>query len=392
MQRDQERPTMDAFGDKLKKTVERYLGILLALVLLGALWSTALGRLSEQSTAETLLTRAGTDIINPVLTANNSGIGEAFYQQLQGTAKRAPQHRAPDRLPESHVPGKAIAGKSFADGSRVIYAAVADAYYRLGPNGVFALPPQLQQVVSGYTPFVQQATSGVKSPLPSLPIPQLPAFATNLYTTVGITPTTLTAEGHATSTSRSLWFWLIAGVLALILVLMNTGWDRLWSIAWPLFHSSWHIALFGLIATVLVNVKAAASDTLFADPHAHQWHLHDGLLRRGGLGIALVIVSMVGNRVAPAGRAEGCTTRNSPRRRRMRHQPTPTTPPRQQATRHMRRMAAAIQHRATPQLRMSQGIAPHPLTAEQPPMSGAASPSADDAPPPAYPSQNPPRP
>jgi hypothetical protein len=300
MQQEQARPSMNSFGSKMKASIERYVAFFLALVLLGALWSTALGRLSEKSTAETLLTRAGTDIINPLLTANNSGIGQDFYQQLQTTAKAHPNDALPIGFLKLGIPGKDIVGKSFTDGSRAIYASVADTYYRLGPNGVFSLPPQLQQVVSGYTPFVQGSTSGIKSPLPSLPIPQLPSFASQLYTGVGITPTTLTAEGHATTTSRSLWLWLISGVLALLLVLMNTGWNRLWSVAWPLFHASWHIALFGLIGTVLVNWKSDQAKpylpilTLFSGNFLAVFYV------AAVLGIALVVVSMIGNRVAKA--------------------------------------------------------------------------------------------
>src|SRR6185437_14525789 len=64
----------------IRKIITRFAGIILALTLLGALWSTALTRVSDRSTAVDLLTRAGTDIINPLLTANGSGMGPALYQ------------------------------------------------------------------------------------------------------------------------------------------------------------------------------------------------------------------------------------------------------------------------------------------------------------------------
>jgi hypothetical protein len=310
-ERDQGRPSMDSFTGRLKSSAERYIAFFLALTLLAALWSTALGRLSERATAEELLTRAGTDIINPLLTANNSGIDGALYGQLQNAAQAHPNTALAIGFLKISIPGKAIAGKDFAAGSRVIYAAVADAYYRLGPNGVFALPPELQQVVQGYTPFVQ-GSAGVKSPLPNLPIPQLPSFATNLYAAVGITPTTLTADGHATAVTRSLWLWLIAGALALLLVLMNRGWDRLWSIAWPLFHSSWHIALFGVIATVLVNLRP-----IQAKPYLPILTLISGTFMvvfyvAAVLGIALVIVSLVGNRLSKGQATEEHTREPAP--------------------------------------------------------------------------------
>jgi hypothetical protein len=253
-------PSMDTFSANLKKTVVRFAGIALALTLLAALWSTALAQLSQRSTAITLLTQAGTDLINPLLTANGSGLGQTLYQQLQAQASAHPHQALQIAFLRISIPGAAIAGKSFADGSRAIYAQVAAAYYDGGPNAVFVLPPQLQALVGSYTPFVPTAQS-IHSPLPSVPIPQLPAFASNLWSAIGFTPTTLTAAGHSAAEDRLPWLWGISAALALLIVLLSTGWDRLWHVAWPLFHSSWHIALLGIIGAILVHRNIANAGT-----------------------------------------------------------------------------------------------------------------------------------
>jgi hypothetical protein len=281
----------------LKKTVLRYAGILLALSLLAALWSTALARLSEESTAESLLTRAGTDILNPLLTANGSGIGGSFYQLLASQAQASPNKPLAIGFLKTPILGREIAGKNFADGSRVIYADIARAYYHNGPFTTFNLPAELQPLVNNYTPFTQLPSS-VSSSLPNIPLPQLPSFATQLWSSVGITPTTLTAAGHATTTTNSLWLWGLSVVLALVLVALNTGWTRLWSVAWPIFHASWHIALIGLIATIVVRT------------HPTQAAPYMGVLGLIGstfmvvfyvaalVGVLAVVVSLIGNRLS----------------------------------------------------------------------------------------------
>lgn len=249
-------PSMTAFTDGMKKTVLRFVAIFLALALLGALWSTALTQLSERQTAVTLLTKAGTDLINPLLTANGSGVGQSLYQQLAANAQANPQAALNLPFLKVRIPGSAIAGKNFADGSKIIYSQVASAYYDRGPSGAFVLPPQLQPIVDSYTPFVQSG-QGYQSPLPNVPIPQLPSFLTNLVAVGGITPTSLTATGHQNSQSNSTVLWIVSVILALVLVLMNTGWTRLWSVAWSVFHSSWHIAAIGVIGTILTHRNIA---------------------------------------------------------------------------------------------------------------------------------------
>lgn len=215
-------PTIDGFSASIKKMIIRYASIALALTLLAALWSTALAQLSARPTAISLLTQAGTDLINPLLTANGSGLEPALYQQLQAQAAAHPHQALQIGFLRISIPSAAIAGKSFADGSRAIYAQIAAAYYDGGPNAVFVLPAQLQALMGSYTPFVPTAQN-IHSPLPSVPIPQLPAFASNLWSSIGFTPTTLTAAGHSAALDRLPWLWGISAALALLLVLLSTG-------------------------------------------------------------------------------------------------------------------------------------------------------------------------
>lgn len=320
---DQATPSMDSFASGIKKTVMNFAGVFLALALLGALWSTALARLSERTTAVTLLTAAGTDLINPLLTANGSGLAQGFYQQLQTQAQAHPTQVLAIPFAHVQIKGNMIAGKGFADGTRVIYAAIATAYYDGGPSGAFTLPPQLQALVSSYTPFVQQAQQ-INSPLPSVPIPQLPAFAAGLWSATGITPTSLTATGHAEAVSRSYLLWGISAALALLLVLLSTGWNRLWRVAWPLFHSSWHIALLGVIGTILVH-----RDIAHTGPYQGVMDLIGGTFMPVFYGAALagvagIIIAFVGRRfTAQAAPQPAATTAPA----RVLAAPTPAMPP-----------------------------------------------------------------
>lgn len=295
-------PSMSAFQAGIKPTVLRYTAIAFALTLLAALWTTALARISDRTTATNLLTSAGTDLLNPLLLSKGSGLAQSTYQQLEQTAATHPNQPVPIPFLKVQIPGHEITGKSFADGSRVIYAHVADTYYAGGPSATFTLPPELQTLVNTYTPFVASSNptstgSSTSSPLPSFPLPQIPSFATQLSNAVGITPTTLTAAGHSEALGRMSWLWGISAALALVLILLNTGWARLWGVAWPVFHSSWHIALIGAIATVLVsrNPTQAAPYRSILDTIGGTFMpvFYIAAL----LGIAGIVVSLIGQRL-----------------------------------------------------------------------------------------------
>ncbi|HEV2237006.1 MAG TPA: hypothetical protein VGR57_10140 [Ktedonobacterales bacterium] len=240
--------------------IKGYVIGLLAFVLLGALWTTALTHLSERPTATALLTDIGTELLNPLLVANGSGLAEGTYAGLQSAAQANPSQPLSIAFVKPTVLGREIAGKDFAAGSRVIYRHLAEAYYDGGPTNAFSLPSQLQQLVNVYTPFTQVPTNlpGVPnvpttSPLPNLPIPQLPSFAEPIYAAVGISPTTLTKDGHAFEATWSGRFWLASLVLAALMALFGAGWDRLSNIGWSIFHSAWHITALLLLAAFLAS-------------------------------------------------------------------------------------------------------------------------------------------
>ncbi len=293
-------PGMESFQTQMKNTFERWVAIALALVLLGALWSTALARISDRTTATSLLTRAGTDLINPVLTANDTGLGQTLYQQIEQQAVAQPNQPVTLPFTKVTIPAHAIAGKNFTDGSRAIYAAIASVYYTGGPNAAFTLPPQLQTLMGSYTPYVQQGSTVNIPGLPKSPLPQLPSWTNALVVHAGITPTSLTAAGHAAAVQQSLWLWIVAAVLAALLVLFNTGWNRLWSVAWPVFHASWHIALIGIIAAVILSRHIAQ-----AEPFRGIFDIVGGTFFpvfyvAAALGIVGVAASMIGNRLGKA--------------------------------------------------------------------------------------------
>jgi hypothetical protein len=319
-------PSMASFQSQMKTTFERWVAVALALVLLGALWSTALARISERATATNLLTRAGTDLINPVLIANDTGLGTALYQQIEQQAQAQPSQ--PVTLPFTTVPipAHAIAGKSFADGSRAIYSAIANVYYTNGPNAAFKLPPQLQEFTGSYTPFVQQ--SGVNIPgVPQSPLPQLPSWTNNLVAHAGITPSTLTAAGHAAAVQQSLWLWIIAAALAVLLIVFNTGWNRLWAVAWPVFNSSWHIALIGIIGAVILSQHVAQAEPFRGIYDIVGTTFFPVFYVAALVGVVGVIVSLVGNRLTSgAATAAAPSGSGAPRHQTRAATPEPPTP------------------------------------------------------------------
>lgn len=224
---------------------------LLGLALLAALWTTGLSRVSDKSTAISLLTDAGTQLVNPLLVSNGTGITQSSYLQLEKQATAHPNQPVQILFIKPQILGKDIAGKSYTQGLQVIFGKVAQAYYSGGPGAAFSLPSQLQSALSSYTPFVQS-----KTPLPGLPqspLPQLPSFGTQIYTYMGLSPATLTTDGHNGVTTLSLWLWVASGALGIVLAAFGSGWGRLRTVSWSVFHSAWHITLLFIIASFLVS-------------------------------------------------------------------------------------------------------------------------------------------
>ncbi len=287
----------------MKNTIKSFAAVALSFVLLATLWTTALARISERATAISILTNAGTELINPLLEHNGSGLTQNLFVQIQQSARQQPNQPVQILFVKVPVLGKDIAGKDFTATSRVIYARIAAVYYDNGPNAAFSLPANLQQMVDTYTPFLQlnnlsTLSKNTNQTLPQSPLPQLPSIFTGIFASFGITPLTLTATAHHDAITRSYWLWAISGALALLLILLSTGWNRLRAIAWPLVHGSWHIAAIGIIIAVLVNRNPAQAAPFrgVLDPLTGVFMpvFYIACL----IGIAGIAVSMIGNRLS----------------------------------------------------------------------------------------------
>ena len=240
----------------LSRPIRRVITLVLGLALLGALWTTALGSLSSEGSAVPMLTSAGTELLNPLLTANGNGVASGAWNAIQQQAKAHPDQSV--SLPGIKVPvkGQDIAGMSFAQGTQVIYRQVAEAWYAHGITFAFNLPAPLQHAVSTYDPFVSKSLN--VPGLPKVSLPQIPSFLAPVLTHLGLSPTTLTASGHRSMLNLSRWFWIFSAALALALAVFSSGWHRLSNPAWSLFHASWHIALIGVAAWFLINHNKTA--------------------------------------------------------------------------------------------------------------------------------------
>ena len=105
----------------------RWVSLLLGLALLGALWLSFLTLLSDRAHAVPILTDAGTEIVNPLLLSNGSGIGlgQAAYDKLQAQAKAQPDQPLTIPFLKPQILGREILGKSASAGTSIIYAHVA---------------------------------------------------------------------------------------------------------------------------------------------------------------------------------------------------------------------------------------------------------------------------
>ena len=206
---------------------------LFGLALLGTLWVTSLSNLSARPTATAILTDLGAQVLNPYLLTHTDGafgIGQTQYAALELVAQAQPGQPLPLPGLKARVLGREIVGQPYTTGVRVIYSHVADAYYDGGAGAVFALPQQFTQVIDTYGVFALPSSSTTpgsstqpssSSAAPSLP--QIPSFLKPFFFALGLSPTTLTAQGHAQIASILLWWWLAVIVFGLLAVILNGG-------------------------------------------------------------------------------------------------------------------------------------------------------------------------
>ena len=230
---------------------------LFGFVVLSALWVTALTSLSARPTATAVMTEVGANLLNPYLSSAKVGVTESSYANLLQTATAHPNQSLALTFLKVGVPGKVIVGHSYSEGVRLIYGKVAEAYYDGGATNVLNLPPQLTQVLNTYGLFtsgqalqqLQQQHSIAGQQLPQVPqLPQLPPFLQPFFTFVGLSPTTLTAEGHDRMAGLLIWFWLAALATGGLALLLTSGPQRFSSVARTLLHGSWPVlAIFGIV-------------------------------------------------------------------------------------------------------------------------------------------------
>jgi hypothetical protein len=266
--------------------VRGLVSFLLGLVLVGALWESSLVGISTRPTATAIMTEVGAEIINPILQNHSFGLSQSLYNSLQQQA--AAQPSKPVAVPGINaqtvvILGSDIKGKSFADGTRVIYGKVAEAYYDKNGQNIFNVPSQVSQIISAISLLPQAVANQVTKdsgapPPPSVPLPPVSA--------IGLSLGTLTASGHAQVLSLDYWLLGAAGALALLLALFGRGWGRLTAVAWAVFSSTIP-GLFGIGAIVFFQTRNPA---IFA-PYA-------GLLKAVGSAFIPVYVGAAGAAVA----------------------------------------------------------------------------------------------
>ncbi len=194
---------------------------LFGVVLLATLWVTSLANLSSRATATSVLTEVGANVLNPYLASNSFGLAEKAYGGLQAAATAHPNDPLPLPFLKVQIKGSEIAGRNFADGTRIIYGKVAEGYYDNGPATVFNLPPKLSQAIDTYGLFL--ATGSTPQNLPQgVTLPHLPSFLQPIFIATGLSPYTLTAQGHARIMSFLLWFWLATLALGALCLLFDT--------------------------------------------------------------------------------------------------------------------------------------------------------------------------
>ncbi len=215
---------------------------LFSIALLAALWVTALSFLSMRGPSTAIITDLGVDALNPWLVSKGIGLDTAAYAKLQSAASANPGKPLPLTFIKPQVMGNEIKGVAYADGVRVIYTHVADAYYDGGPSATFNLPAPVAAVVQTFALFPARYDTAVKStPLPSFIQPFL------VYT--GLTPDTFTATGHDRISGLVPKLWTPTLLLAAIIVALNflSRKPPVTSLALAVWNGSWPtLAGFGI--------------------------------------------------------------------------------------------------------------------------------------------------
>jgi hypothetical protein len=266
--------------------------LVLSLALVGGLWETSLYNLSSRGTATTVMTEVGVELVNPLLVNNSLGLNNTLYTALQAQAKANPAQALSIPGLKVHMTGRDIANKSFADGSRVIYAKVAAGYYDGGWTAVLAVPDSVTHGLGALALLPQavasQGARQVGAPqLPNVPLPPLGA--------VGLSLQTFTASGHAQVLALDKWLIGIALLCLLLLAVASKRWQRVTAPAWAVVTG----ALPGAFGIGVIAFFWARNTVLF-QPFSGLLHALAGAfipvyLGAMAVGVAALVVAWVGD-------------------------------------------------------------------------------------------------
>ena len=217
--------------------------MIFGLLLLTALWVTALTTLSTKSSATAIITDLGVDALNPWLVSKGFGVSAASYAKLEQSAGANPGKPLALSFIKPEILGSEIKGLPYDRGMHVIYGHVASAYYSGGPKAAFALPASVASAVQTFALFPEQYNSIVKST-------GLPTWLQPFMLFTGLSPETFTTVGHASMASLLPKFWFAVMLFAGAILLLNllTKNNLVKSLGAAALHGSWPtLAVFGFL-------------------------------------------------------------------------------------------------------------------------------------------------
>lgn len=231
---------------------------LFGALILSTLWVTSLTLLSAPSSATTLLTAVGTQVLNPFLVDHGLGLSPSTYASLETTARAAPAQPLALPVLKVRVLGREIIGRSYASTVHLVYSRVATVYYTSGAGAVFDVPSQLQQELPNFALFNPDNVPIVQG---GPTVAQLPPFVQPLFVFTGLTPNTFTVAGHQHLLGLLPFFWGLSLVLGVLAVVLNRTDQKLSGLAQTVVHSTWPIVAIILGASLLINLNPTAFGT-----------------------------------------------------------------------------------------------------------------------------------
>jgi hypothetical protein len=236
------------FGMVLRGNLRGIFSFILGLALLGALWNASLYLLSSQESATGILTDVGMQVINPVLT--KSQIGGLSQSALTAITKNCASRATVPGLKVAVDCSKLKNAANLDAATTVLYQAVADSYYHNGIGGIFdaSVPQPVVDLLSGKSILPTINTVNVPNGK-SVSVPHLPDNPLfQLGSSVGLSFSTLTLQGHDDARTRALWFGGLALALLLVIGLTSKGGKRLTAVGHALIGGAFPAVLgIGLV-------------------------------------------------------------------------------------------------------------------------------------------------